>query len=114
MYALDIAATGPNVPTPSNLVEDQSQVDEGGSVALAPPLPGDISVIEIKGEILMVRSGSYLASSEGIELDTRTPLTNGMMLANQLENATLVIVPKPGMRPGRQTAVRAKSGQFHS
>lgn len=42
----------------------------GDSVALAPPLPGDISVIEMKGETLMVQSGSYLASSEGIKVDT--------------------------------------------
>ena len=43
----------------------------GDSVALAPPLPGDISVIEMKGETLMVQSGSYLASSEGIQVDTK-------------------------------------------
>jgi uncharacterized protein (TIGR00266 family) len=46
-------------------------VAEGDSVALAPPLPGDISVIEMKGETLMVQSGSYLASSEGIEVETK-------------------------------------------
>jgi len=46
-------------------------VVDGDSVALAPPLPGDISVIEMKGETLMVQSGSYLASSEGIEVDTK-------------------------------------------
>ena len=43
----------------------------GDSVALAPPLPGDISVIEMKGETLMVQSGSYLASSEGIQVETK-------------------------------------------
>lgn len=43
----------------------------GDSVALAPPLPGDISVIEMHDETLMVQSGSYLASSEGIEVDTK-------------------------------------------
>jgi uncharacterized protein (TIGR00266 family) len=46
-------------------------VVDGDSVALAPPLPGDISVIEMKGETLMVQSGSYLASSKGIEVDTK-------------------------------------------
>jgi uncharacterized protein (TIGR00266 family) len=44
---------------------------QGDSVALAPPLPGDISVIEMKGETLMVQSGSYLASSEGIQVETK-------------------------------------------
>jgi uncharacterized protein (TIGR00266 family) len=43
----------------------------GDSVALAPPLPGDISVIEMHDETLLVQSGSYLASSEGIEVDTK-------------------------------------------
>lgn len=43
----------------------------GDSVALAPPLPGDISVIEMHDETLMVQSGSYLACSEGIEVDTK-------------------------------------------
>jgi len=44
---------------------------QGDSVALAPPLPGDISVIEMKGETIMVQSGSYLASSEGVQIDTK-------------------------------------------
>jgi len=44
---------------------------EGDIVALAPPLPGDIAVIEMKGETLMVQSGSYLASSEGVKVDTK-------------------------------------------
>ena len=46
-------------------------VADGDSVALAPPLPGDISVVEMNGETLMVQSGSYLASSEGIQVDTK-------------------------------------------
>jgi uncharacterized protein (TIGR00266 family) len=43
----------------------------GESIALAPPLPGDVAVIEMHGETLMVQSGSYLASSEGIEVETK-------------------------------------------
>ena len=43
----------------------------GDSIALAPPLPGDIAVIELHGETIMVQSGSYLASSEGIEVETK-------------------------------------------
>lgn len=43
---------------------------EGDSVALAPPLPGDIAVIEMHGETMMVQSGSYLAASAGIKVDT--------------------------------------------
>jgi uncharacterized protein (TIGR00266 family) len=43
----------------------------GETIALAPPLPGDIAVIEMRGETLMVQSGSYLASSAGITVDTK-------------------------------------------
>jgi uncharacterized protein (TIGR00266 family) len=43
----------------------------GNIIALAPPLPGDIAVIEMRGETLMVQSGSYLASSVGINVDTK-------------------------------------------
>jgi uncharacterized protein (TIGR00266 family) len=44
---------------------------QGDLIALAPPLPGDIAVIEMHGETLMVQSGSYLASSDGIEVETK-------------------------------------------
>jgi uncharacterized protein (TIGR00266 family) len=40
-------------------------------ILLAPPLPGDIAVVEMKNQSLLVQSGSYLASSEGIEVDTK-------------------------------------------
>lgn len=43
----------------------------GDSIAVAPPLPGDISVIELKNESLLVQSGSYLAASEGLEVNTK-------------------------------------------
>jgi len=41
------------------------------SVALAPPLPGDIAVIDMHGEELLVQSGSYLGSSKGVQVDTK-------------------------------------------
>ena len=44
---------------------------QGDSIALAPALPGDIAVIEMQDESLLVQSGSYLASSAGIEVDTK-------------------------------------------
>jgi len=46
-------------------------VADGDSILLAPPLPGDIAVVELQGETLLVQSGSYLASSEGITIDTK-------------------------------------------
>lgn len=44
---------------------------EGGEITVAPALPGDVLSVDLSGESLMVQSGSYLASSMGIELDTR-------------------------------------------
>ncbi len=43
----------------------------GDTIALAPALPGDIAVIELQNESLLVQSGSYLASSAGIDVDTK-------------------------------------------
>jgi len=43
----------------------------GGEVTLAPELPGDIAVIEMNGEKLMVQSGSYMASELTVELSTK-------------------------------------------
>lgn len=43
---------------------------EGGEITLAPALPGDMMVRELADETLMVQSGSFAASSEGIEVDT--------------------------------------------
>lgn len=46
----------------------------GGEITLAPELPGDVFVYEMKGEKLMVQTGSYLASEVGIELNAKISL----------------------------------------
>ena len=43
----------------------------GGEVMVAPPLPGDLSLIELNNEALLVQSGSYVASETSINLDTK-------------------------------------------
>ncbi len=43
----------------------------GGEILLAPSLPGDVFTLELTGESLLVQSGSYLASSDGVETDTK-------------------------------------------
>jgi len=43
---------------------------DGGSVTLAPPLPGDIVPYELVGETVYVQSGSYLAADSEMEIDT--------------------------------------------
>lgn len=45
--------------------------EPGDSIALAPPLPGDISVIDMQGQTLLVQSGSYLGASSGVTVDTK-------------------------------------------
>ena len=42
-----------------------------GEVTFAPALPGDIMHMRLNGETLMVQSGSYLASSPEISVDTK-------------------------------------------
>ena len=44
---------------------------DGGEIELAPTLPGDVFTMDISGESYLVQSGSFLASSEGIETDTK-------------------------------------------
>jgi uncharacterized protein (TIGR00266 family) len=44
---------------------------QGGEVTLAPDLPGDMAMIQMTGQTLMIQSGSYLASEAGIELSTK-------------------------------------------
>lgn len=43
----------------------------GGEVTVAPALPGDLHIVELQDEGLMVQSGSYVASSSGVEVDTK-------------------------------------------
>jgi len=43
----------------------------GGEIMLAPPLPGDVAVLELEEQSLLVQSGAYVASSQGIEVDTK-------------------------------------------
>jgi len=44
---------------------------EGGEVMVAPTLPGDMQLLQLQGEPLLVQSGSYLASDVSIEVDTK-------------------------------------------
>lgn len=43
-----------------------------GQVTVAPALPGDIMALELTGETtLLVQSGSFLAATEGVDVDTK-------------------------------------------
>lgn len=43
----------------------------GGEIMLAPTLPGDVMTVSLSGEPLLVQSGSFLASADGVEVDTK-------------------------------------------
>jgi uncharacterized protein (TIGR00266 family) len=46
--------------------------DFGGQINLAPALPGDMMILEVREQdTLLVQGGSYVASSMGIEIDTK-------------------------------------------
>lgn len=55
----------------SFFVNTFSARDGEGEINLAPVLSGDIFIREMKGEAMLVQSGSYLAGSKGLEVDTK-------------------------------------------
>ncbi len=84
----------------------------GDSVALAPPLPGDISVIEMTGETLLVQSGSYLASSPSITVDTKWSgaktffASEGLILLRVHGHGTLIVSSYGAIHP-----IKLEAGQ---
>ncbi|NPV09686.1 MAG: TIGR00266 family protein [Anaerolineae bacterium] len=42
---------------------------EGGEITLAPALPGDMSVLDLTDDVLMVQSGAFVASTAGVEVN---------------------------------------------
>jgi uncharacterized protein (TIGR00266 family) len=45
--------------------------DADGEIIFAPSLPGDVMVLELAGQELIVQSGSYLASSTSVTVDSK-------------------------------------------
>jgi uncharacterized protein (TIGR00266 family) len=43
---------------------------DGGEISLAPALPGDMNVVELEDESLMVQSGGFVAASKNLDVDT--------------------------------------------
>ena len=44
---------------------------DDGEVTFAPPAPGDIVAIEMTGQTILVQSGSFLAASTSVQVDTK-------------------------------------------
>ena len=47
------------------------KANNSGEVTFAPTLPGDIYAVELNNGTIYAQSGSYIASSPGIEIDTK-------------------------------------------
>lgn len=45
--------------------------EQTGEVTIAPGLPGDIEALNLNGETLLVQSGSFLAATPDVEVDTK-------------------------------------------
>ncbi|HEX7318834.1 MAG TPA: TIGR00266 family protein [bacterium] len=45
--------------------------NDAGEISFAPPMPGDIAAIELKGQTYFAQSRSYIASSPTIQIDTK-------------------------------------------
>jgi len=43
---------------------------EGGEITVAPALPGDLAVLDLQNERMLVQSGAYVASEMSLQLDT--------------------------------------------
>ena len=52
----------------------------GGEITVAPELPGDVFLLQLSGETMMVQSGSFLACEMSLELDTKISM-KGIMSA---------------------------------
>lgn len=46
-------------------------VEHGAWVSLAPSLPGDVRAVPVSEEGLVIQSGSFLAASGGVDIDTK-------------------------------------------
>ena len=45
--------------------------EQSGEVTFAPSLPGDIEALDLNGQTLLVQSGSFLAATPEVEVDTQ-------------------------------------------
>ncbi len=57
---------------------------QGGEVTLAPPLPGDMMVLEIGGSDFYLQSGAFIASEASVETDAKWGGAKGFFGSNSL------------------------------
>jgi len=77
----------------------------GGQINLAPTLPGDMMVLEMRGESLLVQSGSYVASSMGVNVDTKWGgartffASEGLIMLRARGNGLLILASYGAIHP---------------
>lgn len=69
---------------------------QGGEVTLAPELPGDMMLIQLRGQRLMIQAGSYVASEDGVELTAKVSVkafmsAEGISMLEASGNGKLVV-----------------------
>lgn len=70
---------------------------QGGEITLAPTLPGDVFTLELSGQPLLLQSGAYVASSDGVQLDTKWGgaktffASEGLIMLRASGSGTLII-----------------------
>jgi len=69
---------------------------QGGEITFSPQLPGDVTLIEMMGNKIMVQAGSYLASEESVELSTKISMkafmaTEGISMIEASGNGKLLV-----------------------
>jgi uncharacterized protein (TIGR00266 family) len=75
-----------------------------------PALPGDIAVIELDGQELLVQSGSYLAASAGVQVDTKWSGAKtffggeGLIMLRVTGKGTLIVSSYGAIHPVELTA----------
>ncbi len=47
------------------------EAEQPGEVTIAPALPGDVIALELAGKAMLVQSGSFLAATQDVEVDTK-------------------------------------------
>ena len=100
----------------SFFVNDYQAPPQGGSITLAPPLPGDMFTIELADTPLLVQSGAYVASSQEVQVDTRFGgaktffASEGLFLLRTTGQGTLILssygaIHEMELAPGQRTTV---------
>jgi len=100
----------------SFFVNDYQAPPQGGSITLAPPLPGDMFTIELADTPLLVQSGAYVSSSQEVQVDTRFGgaktffASEGLFLLRTTGQGTLILssygaIHEMELAPGQRTTV---------